>query len=74
MMLAGQLELAAGDRLVRDQPAGHGDFEDLDQVRALLEVTFERQRIVTWIKWTRRGQQIGHANPVQKIARVQAAR
>nr|WP_245287427.1 hypothetical protein [Bradyrhizobium elkanii] len=53
IMGASQRDFLACSVFIRNQPASHGDLQDRDQMRALLQVALQRDRIVARVEHTR---------------------
>src|SRR5258708_2949371 len=64
--------LSARGGLLSDNPASHGDFENGHQMGALIQVAFERCRVVTRIEWAGSTRYVGNTDHDQIIAGVKA--
>jgi len=53
---------------VRDQPAGHRNLQDPDQMMALSQVALQCYRIITWIECTRGRNDARHTDDLEVVA------
>jgi len=70
-MFLGDRDLLPRGTLVGDDPACHGDLEDLHQVRALLEVTGQSDRVVSGVEGTGSRGHVGYTQSQQEIVGMQ---
>ena len=58
-------DLPAGRSLIGDLPACHRDLQGSHEMGTLVEVTFERDRVVAWIEGARQRRQFWYADQPQ---------
>src|SRR5262249_8328066 len=66
----GGSDLAADHVFVRDHPAGHRNLQYRHQMAALLQMPFQRDRIVPWVKGTGRRWNRRHSDQSEILGRV----
>src|SRR5262249_12711225 len=57
-------------RFVGDDPTGHGNLQNRHEMRALLQVSFQGERIITGIKGTRGRRNLPHADALEIIVQM----